>query len=62
MLAILKCQQFKHSRSDKTELRSSKCHQLYMRNDEEKKGLDKFESKSEGEDIRYILFPFITFL
>ncbi len=58
--AVLKRQQFEHSGSDETELRGSKRQRLDLRDDEVGEGLDKFESEDEGEDIGYVLFPFIA--
>ena len=59
-LAILKRQQFKDSKSEKTEPRGSKCRWLYARGNEEGESLDEFESEGEGEVIEYIPFPFVT--
>lgn len=65
MLAVLKCQQFGDSKSDKTESRRSKCQRLDEHDTEkgngldnkEENGLDKDESKIENS--RYVLPPFI---
>ncbi len=58
--AMLKCQRFEDSRSDKTEPRGSKHQRLDLRDDEEGEGLDEFEDEGEGKDIEYILFPFVA--
>ena len=58
--AMLKCQQFKNSRSDKIEPRSSKCQQLDLRDNEEEESLDKFECESEEKSIEYVLLLFVA--
>lgn len=60
MPAVLKRQQFKDNGSDKRESRGLKCQQLDAHDNEERKGLDVFEGKCEGEDIGYIPFPFFA--
>ncbi len=57
---MLKCQRFKDSGSDKTELRGSKCQQLDLHDNEEEEGLDKFKDEGEGENIGYVSLPFIA--
>ena len=58
--AVLKRQQFKDNASDEIELRGSKYQQLDSCDNEKEEGLDKFEGQSEGEDIRYVPFPFVA--
>ncbi len=41
------------------EPRGSKCQRLDARDNEEGKGLDKFESEGEGENIGYVSFPLL---
>lgn len=57
---MLQHQQFEDSESNKTQLRSSKYQQLYIRNDEEGESLDKFESEDRGKNIGYVLFFLIA--
>ena len=57
---VFKHQRFEDNGSNKIELRGSKHQRLDLRDDEEEEGLDKFEGKSEGEDIGYVLFLFIA--
>ena len=60
MSAMLKYQQFEDSKCDnlETELRVSKCQQLNWHDNEERQGLNKYESEPEGE--KYIFFPFLA--
>ncbi len=41
-------------------MKSSKCQRLDACEDEEGKGLDKFEGEGEKEDIGYIILPFVA--
>ena len=56
---MLKRQRFEDSRSDETELKSSKHQELYARDNEKEENLDKFKGKGEEEDIGYVLSFFI---
>lgn len=60
MSAILKCQQFESSRSNKIESKSWKYQCLDIRDNEEEQGLDKYKGKDEGKDIEYIPLLFIA--
>ena len=57
---MLKRQQFKDSGCDKIKPRGSKCQQLYIHDNKEGKGLDKFEDEGKRKDIRYILLLFVA--
>ena len=59
MLAVLKCQQFKKSGSDKTELKGSKRQRLDKRDDEKENSLDKDDDKIKS--TRYIPPSFVLF-
>lgn len=54
--AVLKNQRFKDNRSDKTELKGSKCQQLNVHDNESGQCLDEYEV--ESKDNRYILLLF----
>ncbi len=60
MPMMLNHQRFEDNRSDKTELRNSKCEWLYGFDNEEREGLDVFKAESEEEDIGYIPFPLVA--
>ena len=55
--ALLKCQQFEESGSDKTEPKGSKRQRLDERDNEEENSLDEDEGEIEG--ARYIPPPFV---
>ncbi len=57
---LLKHQRFKDSGSDKTESRGLKCARFNARDDKEEEYLDEYECEGKRENIRYILFLFIT--
>ena len=56
---MLKHQQFKNTKSDKTEPKGSKRWQLDLRDNKERKSLNKFKDKGDRKNIGYILFLFI---
>lgn len=60
MLLILKREKLKDNRSNKMESKGSKCQQLDIYNNKERKDLDKFEDEGKGENIRYISFLFVN--
>lgn len=60
MSAILKCQQFESSRSNKIEPKGWKYQCLDIRDNEEEQGLDKYKGKNERKDIEYISLLFIA--
>ena len=60
MLAVLKCQQFEDNKSDKTELKGSKCQRLDKCDNEEGNNLDKNEDKIKG--IKYVSLHFVLLL
>ena len=57
---MFKCQKFEDDKSDETEPRDLKCKRLDLRDNKKGKGLDKFEDKGEGENIRFIPFLFVV--
>lgn len=59
--AILKCQQFKDNKSDKTEFKISKRQYIDVYDNKEGQRLDEYENKSEDKSNKYISF-FLLFL
>lgn len=60
--AVLKHQQFKSNKNNKTELRILKCQGIDIYNNKKKQDLNKYKSEDEVKNIKYILFLFITYL
>lgn len=53
---MLKYQQLKDSKNNKTESRISKCKYVDIYDNKEKPGLDRYEGKIKHKNIKYILF------
>ncbi len=58
--AVLKRQQFEDSESEEREPKVSKRQRLGVYNDEERQSLDEYEGEGEGEDVGYVLLPFVA--
>ncbi len=61
MATMLRCQVFEDSKREKTEPKVSKCQHVSIHDNEKEQCLHEYEDKGEGEDIGYVLFPFVIF-
>lgn len=60
IVVVLKRQRFEDNKSEKSELKVSKCQCASEHDNKEEQSLDKYEGECKGKDIEYVPLPFIA--